>query len=121
MLYTTDSYYGIVKVNVKTGVKNIILSLNDTRFSEFPLKLPDDLDFDGDIIYFIDSSYEHDLNEALEEHIEALPRGRLFSYNEKTDHLELLVANLYFPNGIQLMPNKNEILISESTMARIIK
>jgi len=121
MLYTTDAYYGIVKVNVKTRTKQVVLSLNDTRFNEFPMKFPDDLDIDGDIIYFIDSSYEHEFNEALEEHIEALPRGRLFAFNEKTGHLELLVANLYFPNGLQLMPNKNEILINENTMSRIIK
>ena len=80
-----------------------------------------DLDLDGDLIYFIDSSYEREINEAIEEFIEALPRGRLFSYNEKTDKLEFLLENLYFPNGLQLLPSKDAILINECSMARIIK
>lgn len=85
------------------------------------MKLTNDLDLDGDLVYFIDSSYERDINEAVEEHMEALPRGRLFSYNEKTDKIEFLLENLYFPNGLQLMPNKDAILINENSMARIIK
>ncbi len=80
-----------------------------------------DLDFDGDLIYFIDSSYERGVNEAVEEHIEALPRGRLFSYDEKTKELDLLLDNLYFPNGLQLTPDKQAILINENSMARILK
>lgn len=117
----TDAYYGIVKVDVKLGKKQIVLSSNDTRFKDLPMKFPDDLDIDGDVIYFIDSSYERDFNEAIEEHVEALPRGRLFSYDEKTDELEFLVGNLYFPNGMVLMPNKKEFLINEASMSRIIK
>jgi sugar lactone lactonase YvrE len=85
------------------------------------MKLVNDLDLDGDIIYFIDSSYEREVNEAIEEHLEALPRGRLFSFNERTNKLELLLENLYFPNGLQLTPNKDALLINENSMARILK
>ncbi len=85
------------------------------------MKLLDDLDLDGDMIYFIDSSYEREYSEYLEEHIEALSRGRLFRYNQTSDQLEFLIENLYFPNGLQLSPNKDAILINENTMARIIK
>ena len=99
----------------------MVLSANDSRFHKMPLKLTNDLDLDGHMIYFIDSSFERDINEAIEEHIEALPRGRLYSYNEQTDVLEMIADNLYFPNGLQLMPNKKEILVNENTMARIIK
>ena len=106
---------------MKKGIKKLVLSSNDSRFHKMPLKLTNDLDLDGHMIYFIDSSFERDINEAIEEHIEALPRGRLYSYNEQTDVLELIADNLYFPNGLQLMPNKKEILINENTMARIIK
>ena len=85
------------------------------------MKLVNDLDIDGDVIYFIDSSYEREVNEAIEEHIEALARGRLFSFNEKTNKLELLLENLYFPNGLQLTPNKDALLINENSMSRILK
>lgn len=76
---------------------------------------------DGDLIYFIDSSFENTINEAIEEHIEGLPQGRLFVYNEKIDKLEMLLDNLFFPNGLQLFPSKDSILINENVMARIIR
>jgi sugar lactone lactonase YvrE len=85
------------------------------------MKFCNDLDLDGDVIYFIDTSYARGVNEFLEEHVEALPRGRLFSYNEKTDKLEVLLNDLFFPNGMQLTPTNDVILINENTMARITK
>lgn len=121
LLYVTDAFYGIVKVNVKTGKKTTVLSSNDPRFKDAPMKLTDDLDIDGDIIYFVDSSYEHTIDEAFAEFLEGVARGRLYSYNEKTDMLEFITGNLYFPNGMQLMPNKKEVLINEVNQARIIK
>lgn len=80
-----------------------------------------DLDIDGDIIYLIDSSFARDINEALDESIECQPRGRLFSFNEKTNNLEFLLDGLYFPNGLQLMPDKKSILINECSNGKITK
>jgi adipocyte plasma membrane-associated protein len=85
------------------------------------MKLLNDLDFDGDFIYFIDSSYERTVNEAAEEHLEIQPRGRLFRINEKTNELEFILDNLYFPNGLQLTPDKKVALINENSMSRILK
>lgn len=99
----------------------MLLSSKDKRFGDKPMRLLNDLDFDGDLVYFIDSSFKRPVHEAIEEHLESNPRGRLFSYNEKTDELKLLLDGLYFPNGLQLMPDKNSILINENTMARILK
>jgi sugar lactone lactonase YvrE len=120
-LYVADAYFGLLRVNLLTGEKNTILSARDKRFSDAILLFTNDLDLDGDLIYFIDSSYEREINEALEEHLEALPRGRLYSYDVKKDKLNLLLSNLYFPNGLQLSPKKDYLLINENSMARIIK
>ena len=103
------------------GTKEIIFGSNDSRLGSAHLKFVNDLDLDGDVVYFIDSSFEREVNEAIEEHFEALPRGRLFSYDMKADKLELLLENLYFPNGLQLTPEKDALLINENSMARIIK
>jgi sugar lactone lactonase YvrE len=97
------------------------LSANDPRFGDKKPKLIDDLDIDGDMIYFVDSSYVYDVNHALEESLEGHARGRLFSFNQKTNKLALLLDNLYFPNGLTLGPKKDYVLISESTVARITK
>jgi sugar lactone lactonase YvrE len=85
------------------------------------MKFGNDMDISGDLVYFIDSSYERDVNEAIEEHIEAQPRGRFFSFDSKTDQLTILLADLYFPNGLELGPNKDYALINENSAARIIK
>ena len=103
------------------GIKKIVISSNDKRFGSSPMKLTNDLDIDGDKIYFIDSSYERNVNEAIEETIEGLARGRLFVYDEASDNLELIIENLYFPNGLQLMPDTESILINENSMSRIIR
>jgi len=121
-LYVADAYYGLFKVDVATKTKTLLLSSNDTRFGDMPLKMVNDLDFgENDDIYFIDSSYEREVNEAVEEHIEGLARGRLFRFNEKKNELEFLAENLFFPNGLQMMPTKDALLINENSMARIIK
>lgn len=94
---------------------------NDARFGDRPLKFTNDLDVDGDMIYFVDTSYLRNVNEFLEDYIEAQPHGRLFSFNQKTNELKLLLDNLYFPNGIQLTPTKDAVLVNENTKCRIIR
>ncbi|CAF0907810.1 unnamed protein product [Brachionus calyciflorus] len=120
-LYVADAFYGILKINLKTGLKTVVIDSKDKRFGGKPMKFTNDLDFDQDTIYFIDTSYERGANDFLFEYLEAQPRGRLFSYNEKTNELNLLLENLYFPNGLQLTPDKNSILINENTMSRILE
>jgi sugar lactone lactonase YvrE len=88
---------------------------------EKPIKITNDLDVDGDDIYFIDTSYFRDLTDIFLEVVEMSPRGRLFHFNEKTNELRVLLEDIYLPNGIQLMPDKESLLISEMTLNRIIK
>ena len=120
-LYVADTFYGLVKINVDQKTKKIVLSANDTRFGNKPLKCTEDLDIDGDNIYFVDSTDKHGLNQAMEDIIFLNPSGRVFRYNEKNDELDLVLDNLYYPNGIQLTPNKDALLINEFSKARIIK
>ncbi|RNA35311.1 adipocyte plasma membrane-associated [Brachionus plicatilis] len=120
-LYIADAYYGIFKINLQTKKLTSIVKADDVRFGNKPMKLVNDLDLDGDLIYFIDSSFLRHVDSAIEEHIEANPRGRLFSYNQKTNEMNLLLDGLYFPNGLQLSPQKDFLLINENSMAKIIK
>lgn len=85
------------------------------------MRFVNDLDMDGDMIYFVDSSYVRGINGVVEEHLEAQPRGRLFSFNEKTGQMETLLQDLYLPDGLQLLPTKEAVLINENPMARILK
>jgi sugar lactone lactonase YvrE len=103
------------------GAKTTVLRPDDARFGAHPMKFANDMDLAGDVIYFVDSSFERDVNEAIEEHFEAQPRGRLYSFDLKTNELTLLLEGLYFPNGLELSPNKDYVLINENTAAKIIK
>ncbi len=86
-----------------------------------PLKFVNDLDVDGDIIYFIDSTNQTNLNGLLQEVFNPQPRptGRLFKYDESNGRLELLLGNLLLPHSLVLTPNKNALLINELTAYRI--
>ena len=83
------------------------------------MRLLNDVDIDGDYVYFIDSSYKRGVNDAVQEILESFPLGRLFRLNEITNELLLLSENLYFPNGLQLVSTNNIILINECSTATI--
>lgn len=108
-------------MNFISETKTLILNANDTRFGSKPLRSSEDIDIDGDNIYFVDSSYKHDVNEMIQDITHAFPGGRLFRYNERQDKLELLADGLYYPNGVQLTSGGEAIFVSEFSMARIIK
>ena len=108
-------------MNFISETKTLILNANDTRFGSKPLRSSEDIDIDGDNIYFVDSSYKHEVNEMVQDITHAFPGGRLFRYNERQDKLELLADGLYYPNGVQLTPGGEAIFVSEFSMARIIK
>jgi sugar lactone lactonase YvrE len=119
-LYVADAYYGILSIDLVTGGKKLVFSSNDRRLS-VPLKFANDLDLNGDIIYFTDASHGRSYNEVLDEVLEGSSKGRLFSFNQATDEIKVLAENLYFPNGLQLTPEKDALLINENPMARILK
>ena len=98
-----------------------MIGSNDSRFGNNPLKFVNDLDVDGNIVYFIDSTNMTDINGLLQEIFNPQPKptGRLFKYNENTDELELILGNLYLPHSLILTPNKDALLINELTAYRL--
>ena len=103
------------------GVKSLVLASNDTRFGSLPLKFLNDLDIDGNVIYFVDTSFLRGVDEVLTEFADGQPRGRFFKFDQSTNQINLLLDNLYFPNGITLTPKKDAVLINEMTTTRILK
>lgn len=100
---------------------------------------------DGRKLYFTDSSsrwqrrdYLHLIMEATADgrydpppgskvswsepfRIKACPPVRLsvLEYDTETRELTVVMENLRFPNGIQLLPDQESVLVAETTMARI--
>ncbi|KAK9874105.1 hypothetical protein WA026_002459 [Henosepilachna vigintioctopunctata] len=117
-LYAADAYYGIFRVNVKTGEKVKLISMDEEIDGRKP-KLPNSLVVacNGDI-YWTDS----DTNFSLQDIVYSLlgdGSGRLIHYSAKTGKNEVLLDNLHFANGVKLSHNEDYLLVSETNKNRI--
>lgn len=119
-LYVADAYYGIYKIDVKSGEK-IALYTSDTLIDGRPSVVVNDLDVSksGDI-YFTDSS-RWPLKTGIYGALEMTPKGRILHYNAKTKKTTALFGGVNFANGIQLAPDESFVLVSETGFHRILK
>uniref|UniRef100_A0A3Q0R2V7 Adipocyte plasma membrane-associated protein n=1 Tax=Amphilophus citrinellus TaxID=61819 RepID=A0A3Q0R2V7_AMPCI len=74
---------------------------------------------DGKKVYFTDSSSRWQRRDYMHLIMEATPDGRVLEYNTETKELTVVMEDLRFPNGIQLLPDEESVLVAETTMARI--
>ncbi len=97
------------------------MASNDPKIGSKPLKFLNDLEVDGNIIYFVDTSFLRGVDEVFQEFGDTIPRGRLFKFDQTTGEVVLLLEDLNFPNGLTLTPKKDAILINEMRTTRILK
>jgi hypothetical protein len=71
------------------------------------------------IVYLSDTSYKNTRSENRREILDGAPRGRLFSFNVNRKQLTVLACGLHFPNGVQML-NDREIILAESTRFRFV-
>uniref|UniRef100_A0A673XMT0 Adipocyte plasma membrane-associated protein n=1 Tax=Salmo trutta TaxID=8032 RepID=A0A673XMT0_SALTR len=85
------------------------------------LSFVNDLDVtqDGRKVYFTDSSSRWQRRDYLHLIMEATADGRVLEYDTETKEVTVLMENLRFANGIQLFPDEESVLVTETTMARI--
>uniref|UniRef100_A0A914EE48 Strictosidine synthase conserved region domain-containing protein n=1 Tax=Acrobeloides nanus TaxID=290746 RepID=A0A914EE48_9BILA len=82
--------------------------------------MTNDIDIiDEDTIIFTDTCSKWDFSKLGYCFFEHIPNGRVFKYQISTNKLELLIDELYFPNGLQILPDRKSILIGELWAARI--
>ncbi|EPY89290.1 Adipocyte plasma membrane-associated protein (BSCv protein)-like protein, partial [Camelus ferus] len=74
---------------------------------------------DGRKVYFTDSSSRWQRQDYLLLLMEGTDDGRLLEYDTKTREVTVLLDRLRFPNGVQLSPEEDFVLVAETTMARI--
>ncbi|MGH0149422.1 UNVERIFIED_CONTAM: hypothetical protein FKN15_015695 [Acipenser sinensis] len=148
-LFVADAYLGLFEVNPFTGeVKELVstqIPVNGKRLSfvndldvtrdgevkelvstQIPvngkrLSFVNDLDVtrDGRKIYFTDSSSKWQRRDYAYLFMEGINDGRLLEYDTFTKEVTVLMDDLRFPNGVQLSPNEDFVLVAEMTMARI--
>lgn len=146
LLYILDAYYGMFQYNISS---QSIIHIFDNSVSPFSTSTTttgeeesaeyskplffNDFDIQVNILneesnlfqmkFFItDSSYRFMRCQNRQLIIEGSPTGRLFLYdNQSPGKLQLLISQLHFPNGVQLLSDGNTLLFAESCRFRLIQ
>ncbi|XP_064302578.1 adipocyte plasma membrane-associated protein isoform X3 [Phalacrocorax carbo] len=119
-LFVADAYYGLYEVNPGTGDTKMLVS-NKALIEGQKLSFLNDLTVtrDGRKIYFTESSSKWQRRDYLLLLMEGTDDGRLLEYDTVTKEVKVLMKGLRFPNGVQLSPAEDFVLVQETTMARI--
>ncbi|XP_006902530.1 PREDICTED: adipocyte plasma membrane-associated protein [Elephantulus edwardii] len=119
-LFVADAYKGLFEVNPWNREVKLLLS-SETPIDGKKMSFVNDLTVtqDGRKIYFTDSSSKWQRRDFLLLIMEGTDDGRLLEFDTETKEVKVLMEQLRFPNGIQLSPAEDFVLVAETTMARI--
>ncbi|TKR87409.1 hypothetical protein L596_011811 [Steinernema carpocapsae] len=118
---TADPYRGLLVVDMKKKTHKVILAAN-ALIDGKPMRFADDLDLlDEETVLLSDCTSKWELTKFVNEMFELKPNGRILKVNLRTGGVNIVAKDLYFPNGVQLFPDKKSILIGESTAARLTR
>ncbi|KAK6747564.1 hypothetical protein RB195_000639 [Necator americanus] len=122
-LYVLDAYLGLFAINWDTEkVRQFFTSgtsISDDD-SAAPTRYLNDFDFlpDGRLV-ISESSTKFDDRDFIYDLLEHRPNGRLLAYDLEKEELSVMIDNLYFPNGVEVVRGK--VFIAEMGKARILK
>ncbi|XP_072293028.1 adipocyte plasma membrane-associated protein isoform X3 [Eucyclogobius newberryi] len=119
-LYVADAYLGLFRVNPNSG-EVVRLVEGGQMVGGRSLAFINDLDVtrDGRRVYFTSSSSRWQRRDFLNLIMEATDDGRVLELDTDTGEVSVIMDRLRFPNGLQLLPDEESVLVSETTMARI--
>lgn len=119
-LFVVDAYKGLFEVNPQKRSVKVLLS-SETPIEGKKMSFVNDLTVtrDGRKIYFTDSSSKWQRRDYLLLVMEGTDDGRLLEYDTVTKEVKVLLDQLQFPNGVQLSPEEDFVLVAETAMARI--
>ncbi|XP_069462983.1 adipocyte plasma membrane-associated protein [Ambystoma mexicanum] len=119
-LFVSDAYMGIFEVNPVTG-EAVMLIDSQKPIQGKKMSFVNDLVLtqDGRKMYFTDSSSKWQRRDFPLLIMEGTDDGRLFEYDTVTKEVKVLMVGLRFPNGVQLSPAEDFLVVAETTMARI--
>ena len=120
-LIVADAYLGLLEVNPTARTVSTLVPPSpgiDGRAFRFVNDL--DIARDG-TIYFTDSSSKWQRRQLHYSILEGDNTGRLMAYHPKTGEMEVLMDGLHFANGVQIAPEGDHVLVSETGTLRIMK
>nr|CAI5821469.1 unnamed protein product [Callosobruchus analis] len=117
-LIVADAYYGLFRVNVETGDRELLVS-PDQEIEGKKTKVFNSvaLASNGDI-YWSASSTQFTLEDGVLDLL-ADPSGRLLHYDAKTKKNKVLIDKLHFANGVQLSDDEEFVIVAETHRNRI--
>lgn len=116
-LLVADAAKGLLSISAAGDVTILTREAGGTpfRFTDDVVVAPDGR------IYFTDASSRFSQQDYLLDLLEMRPHGRLLRYNPKTRKTEVLLRDLYFPNGVAVSPQGDYVLLNETWKYRILK
>ncbi len=116
-LIVADSPKGLLSIDKKGKVTTLSTTHDDRTYL-----FADDLEIDSSgIIYFTDASDKFAVEEFKLDLLEHQPNGRFLSYDPSTQKVELLIDDMYFPNGVAVSHDNDFVLINETGTYRVWK
>ncbi|RZF36378.1 hypothetical protein LSTR_LSTR002974 [Laodelphax striatellus] len=118
ILYATDAYYGIYKLNVTSGEEELVVEA-DRIIAGKPCKLLNSVDVARDgTIYFTVSSTTVDIQNGVFALL-SNGDGRLIKLNPVTKEFTVLIDDLHFANGVVLSSDESFVLVAETNKCRV--
>ncbi|KAK7103535.1 hypothetical protein V1264_018413 [Littorina saxatilis] len=125
-LVVADAYSGIFRVHPRTGRYTQLVDAKNLLVKDKPLGYINDLAVTKDgTIFFTSSSNKWKPSQYLNIIFEGETSGRVLVYNPRemlpARRVQELVTNLHYPNGLELGPNDEFLLIGEGGRSRIFR
>jgi sugar lactone lactonase YvrE len=109
-LYFADAYMGLMRVGPAGGVAEVVAAKDDG----VPFNFTNGVDVDqvtGDV-YFTDSSTNYPRARNTEIILNRDVTGRLLKYNDKLGTVDVLMANLPYPNGVTVSADRTHVVVA---------
>ncbi|KAL5546565.1 hypothetical protein UlMin_006252 [Ulmus minor] len=118
-LYIADAYFGLGVVGPDGGLATRLVSEVEGN----PLKFTNDMDIDedGDVIYFTDSSTNYHRRQFMASVLSGDRTGRLLKYNITSKEVTVLVRGIGFANGVALSEDRSFLLVAETSTCKILR
>jgi sugar lactone lactonase YvrE len=116
-LIVCDAYRGLLRIDHDGGVTDLT-----SRVGDSPILVCNNAAVAADgVVYFTDSSSRYQLSEWRRDMLEYRPNGRLLRYDPANGDTDLVLDELYFPNGVALSPDESTVMLAETSTHRLIR
>uniref|UniRef100_A0A4D5R9U6 Adipocyte plasma membrane-associated protein n=1 Tax=Scolopendra viridis TaxID=118503 RepID=A0A4D5R9U6_SCOVI len=120
-LIVADAYKGLLKVLLPEGIVQVLIP-SKLGVGGVPFKFLNGLEITKTgLIYFTESSTKWMRREHRYDILELNRLGRLMVYDPKKKTSRVLLTDLHFANGLALSHEEHFLLISETSICRILK